>query len=81
MSKLKWIIAVGWPITVAIVGAFVMIWAGVNDCSSCPLLQNLYGMEWWGWIGLAAVLFVILRFFYSLFVGLFGKDDPNLYGE
>ncbi len=43
-----------WPIIVIILGTFIMIWSGVNECPGCTnLFENiLYVLtSTWGWIG------------------------------
>lgn len=53
---LKFILFSGWPVWLAILGSFIMIFAGVNDCNGCAFFENLGYMRYWGWVGFALFL-------------------------
>lgn len=53
MEQLKWIFRQSWPLLLALVGGFIMVGAGVNDCLRCSSIFEAIrvSMEPWGWIG------------------------------
>ncbi|KKM01688.1 hypothetical protein LCGC14_1791950 [marine sediment metagenome] len=58
-----------WPILILLVGVFIMIWSGVNECSGCSnLFENiLYVLtSTWGWIGVVLTCVGVGGFIYRI---------------
>lgn len=58
MEKFKVFLKMLWPVLVAIIGFFIMYFAGALDCRGC----NFFDLSWapymadWGWIGFGFVM-------------------------
>ncbi len=58
-----------WPILILLVGVFIMIWSGVNECPGCTnLFENiLYVLtSTWGWIGVVLTCVGVGGFIYRI---------------
>jgi len=53
-SKIKVVLFMLWPVLAAIIGVFIMFFAGGLDCGG-NIFRAFSCIEWWGWVGVALV--------------------------